>query len=130
MAETPEGPMPGKKSKSEGGQAKTIPSMYFKTEYALVADLVKMLRGMGIIMHAKCPRCGAEGSISIVETKSGYKYLVIRHPDGGTHTVPKTELSEILKELCEVKKDLEYILKRYKEYEEEAGVKFCAEEGK
>jgi len=127
MGETPEGPMPNKKGKSEGGQIRTIPLKYYKQEYDMAADLVRMLRGLGVFMHAKCPRCGAEGSVSVVETKNGYKYLVIRHPDGGTHTVPKTDISAILKELCEVKKDLEYVLKRYKEYEEEGGVKFCAE---
>jgi hypothetical protein len=126
MAETPEGPMPRKKKRSEGAELKPIPSMYFKTEYELVTDIVRMLRGMGIYVHAECPRCGLEGSVSVVETKDGYRYLVIRHPDGGTHAVPKTHLSSILKDLCEVKKDLEYILKRFNDYER-AGVKFCAE---
>jgi hypothetical protein len=83
------------------------------------------LRGMGVILHVgKCPRCGAAGSLSVVTTKSGYKYLVVRHPDGGTHTAPKSDMSEIFRELCEVKKDLEYILDRYREFERR-GVKFC-----
>ena len=130
MGETPEGPMPHKKrEKSEVAELKPIPSMYFKTEYELVVDLVRMLRGMGILMHTKCPRCGFEGSVSVVETKSGYRYLVIRHSDGGTHAVPKTELSSVLRELCEVKKDLEYILKRFEKYED-AGVKVCVEKGR
>jgi hypothetical protein len=54
---------------------------------------------------------------------------VIRHSDGSTHTVPKTELSSVLRELCEVKKDLEYILKRFEEYEAGAKVKVCVERG-
>jgi hypothetical protein len=128
MAETPEGPMPGKKRKSEaekkGGKAG------FKTEYEAAVELVRMLRGIGVMMAAKCPKCGAEGSISTLVTRSGYRYLVIRHPDRSTHMVPKvgTNIDAILRELCEVKKDLEYILERYKEFER-MGIKFCAEEG-
>jgi|ADKH01.1.fsa_nt_gi hypothetical protein len=129
MAETPEGPMPRKKKKSEVTELKPIPSMYFRTEYDLVVDLVRMVRDMGIPMRARCPRCGLDGSVSVVETKSGYRYLVIRHSDGGTHTVPKTELSSVLRDLCEVKKDLEYIVKRFKEYEEGAKVKVCVGSG-
>jgi hypothetical protein len=129
MGETPEGPMPHKKKKSEVAELKPIPSMYFQTEYELVVDLVRMLRGMGIFMHAKCPRCGYEGSVSVVETKNGYRYLVIRHSDGGTHAVPKTEISSVMRELCEVKKDLEYILKRFEEYEKGAKLKVCVEGG-
>jgi len=42
--------------------------------------------------------------------------------------VPKTHMSEVLRELCEVKKDLEYILKWYREFER-GGVKFCEDKG-
>jgi len=128
MDETPEGPMLKKKGKPEGGQGKPTSFKYFYTDYEAAVELVRMLRFLGVIMHAKCPRCGADGSISVVTTKSGYQYLVIRHPDGGTHTVPKTGMSDVLRELCEVKKDLEYILKQYRKYEER-GIKFCAEGG-
>lgn len=101
---------------------------YYKSpEYDAAIELTRMLRGLGIIMHAKCPKCGAEGSISVVSLRSkGYNYIVIRHPDKSTHVVPKQKLSEVLKELCEIKKDLEYVLNQYKRYEEK-GIKFCRE---
>jgi hypothetical protein len=125
MAETPEGPMPGKKRKSEaekkGGKAG------FKTEYEAVAELVRMLRNMGIMMTAECPKCGTEGSVSVLRHPHGYIYIVVRHSDRSTHVVPRHQLSEVLRELCEVKKDLEYILAQYKKYEER-GVKVCAGE--
>jgi len=129
MAETPEGPMPKKREKSEDAPVKLTATRYFYMDYEAATELVRMLRGLGVMMHvSKCPRCGAEGSISVVTTKSGYKYLIIRHPDGSTHTVPKTHMSEVLRELCEVKKDLEYILKWYREFER-GGVKFCEDKG-
>ncbi len=124
MAETPEGPMPGYESKSE------VPKMwkYYKyPEYEAATELVRMLRGLGVIMHIKCPKCGTEGSISVLRHRHGYHYVVVRHPDRSTHIVPRHQLSEVLRELCEVKKDLEYILAQYKKYEER-GIKFCAEE--
>ena len=90
---------------------------------------MRILRGLGILMHAKCPKCGTEGSISIVSVRDGgHDYVIIRHRDKSTHTVPKHKLSEILKELCEVKKDLEYVLNLYKKFEER-GIKFCSEGG-
>jgi hypothetical protein len=121
MGETPEGPMPGRQETSKAWK-------FHYPEYDAAAELVKMLRGLGVIMHAKCPRCGAEGSISVVRHRSGYNYVVIRHPDRSTHMVSRNKISEVFKELCEVKKDLEYILNQYRKYEER-GIKFCAEEG-
>jgi hypothetical protein len=125
MAETPEGPM----SKPNKPTLETIVWKYYKSpEYDAAVELVKMLRGLGIPMHAKCPKCGAEGSISVVTVRGrSYSYLVIRHRDKSTHIVPKQKLGEVLKELCEVKKDLEYIIERFKKYEQ-MGIKFCGEE--
>jgi hypothetical protein len=122
MAETPEGPMPGRQEKLE-----TRVWKYRKyPEYDAAVELVKMLRGLGIFMHAKCPRCGAEGSISVLRHTNGYNYVVIRHPDRSTHMVPRHQISEVFRELCDVKKDLEYVLSQYRKYEE-SGIKFCAE---
>jgi hypothetical protein len=120
MAETPEGPMPGKDKVEKVWKYRKYP------EYDAAVELVKMLRGLGIIMNAKCPKCGHEGSISVIRHRSGYNYVVIRHPDRSTHIVPRNQLSEVLKELCEVKKDLEYVLNQFKKYEER-GIKFCGE---
>jgi RecJ-like exonuclease len=124
MGETPEGPMPGKLEKLETKVWKYQKNL----EYEAAAEIVKMLRGLGVIMHAKCPKCEAEGSISVIKHRSGYNYVVIRHPDRSTHVVPRNQLSEVLRELCEVKKDLEYILNQYKKYEDK-GIRFCAEGG-
>jgi hypothetical protein len=125
MAETPEGPMPGRQEKPEG-KAPVVWRYRKYPEYDAAVEIVKMLRGLGVIMHAKCPRCGAEGSIGVIKHRSGYNYLVIRHPDRSTHMVARDQLSEVLRELCEVKKDLEYILNQYRKYEEK-GIKFCIE---
>jgi hypothetical protein len=125
MGETPEGPMPGKQEKLE----RKMPAVWKYNkypEYDAAVEIVKMLRGLGVIMHAKCPRCGDVGSISVLKHSNGYTYVVIRHPDRSTHLVPRHQLSEVLRELCEVKKDLEYILNQYKKYEEK-GIKFCNE---
>jgi len=126
MAETPEGPMPRRErldSKPETASAlkhRTYP------DYDAAVELVKMLRGLGIYMHTKCPKCGSEGSISVIKHPNGYNYVVIRHPDRSTHMVPRNQIIYVFMELCEVKKDLEYILKQYRKYEER-GIKFCAE---
>jgi hypothetical protein len=128
MGETPEGPMPSKEKRLEGKQAMLRAFGYKKyPEYEAVAELVKMIRGLGILMHARCPKCGAEGSISVVRHRSGYYYVVVRHPDKSTHAVSRDKLSVVLRELCEVKKDLEYIINQYKKYEER-GIKFCEAE--
>jgi len=126
MAETPEGPMP----KRNKPTLETIVWKYYKSpEYDAAVELVKMLRKLGIPMYAKCPKCGAEGSVSVVTLRGrSYSYLVVRHRDKSTHAVPKQKLGEVLKELCEVKKDLEYVLNQFKKYEER-GIKFCAEGG-
>jgi hypothetical protein len=93
-------------------------------EYEAVVELVRALRDMGITMRAVCPRCGAEGSISILDY-NGYTYVVIRHPDKSTHTVPRRRIIELTSELCRVKKELEHILQIYKKHEE-GGIKYCA----
>jgi len=132
MGETPEGPMPKKKAKKghepEWGVPPKLGLKYFYTDYEAVVSLVDMLRGLGVYLHiSKCPRCGAEGTLSVVVSKHGYRYLVVRHRDGSTHGVARTQITdEMFKELCEVKKDLEYILKRYSDFER-GGVKFCEE---
>jgi hypothetical protein len=125
MAETPEGPMPRKGGNPE--ERSEIPRAvnYFKNpEYEAVVDLIKILRGLGVVMHAKCVKCGAEGSLSVIRHHSGYNYIVVRHPDRSTHAVPRNQLSEVLRELCEVKKDLEYVIERFKKYEQR-GIRFC-----
>ena len=115
--------MPGKENKLS--EPKIVWKYYKSPEYNAAVELVKMLRGLGIIMHTTCPKCGTEGSLSILRSNN-YDYVVVRHPDRSTHIVPKHQIKEVFKELCEVKKDLEYVLDRYKKYEER-GIKFCAE---
>jgi hypothetical protein len=122
MGETPEGPMPGKSEMSRVWKYGKNP------EYEAVVELVRMLRGLGVAMYARCPRCGAEGSISVLKHTNGYSYIVIRHPDRSTHLISRNQLAEVYRELCEVKKDLEYVLKQYRKYEER-GIRFCAEGG-
>jgi RecJ-like exonuclease len=124
MAETPEGPMPGYESKSE---APRVWKYYKYPEYEAATELIRMLRGLGVVMHITCPKCGAEGSVSVLRHRHGYSYIVVRHPDRSTHIVPRHQLSEVFRELCEVKKDLEYILAQYRKYEER-GIKFCVGE--
>ncbi len=128
MGETPEGPMPGKKKKTSRDKQETVWNYYNYPEYEAATELVRMLRGLGVIMHIKCPKCGAEGSLSTIRHPNGYKYIVVRHPDRSTHAISRSQIREALRELCEVKKDLEYVLSQYKKYEER-GVKFCAGEG-
>lgn len=129
MAETPEGPMPGKKKKRGVDKQETVWNYYNNyPEYEAATELVRMLRGLGVIMHIKCPKCGAEGSLSVIRIRNGYNYVVVRHSDGGTHAVSRSQIREVFRELCEVKKDLEYVLSQYKKYEER-GVKFCDGEG-
>jgi len=124
MAGTTEGPM----SKQNNPTLETIEWKYYKSpEYDAAVELVKTLRELGIPIYAKCPKCGAEGSISVVTLRGrGYSYLVIRHKDKSTHGVPKEKLGEVLKELCEVKKNLDYALNQFKKYEER-GIKSCRE---
>jgi hypothetical protein len=137
VAETPEGPMPGQEEgvveTPEGavGKKKEKKVKYWADDYEDLVELVSMLRGIGVIMHAKCPVCEKEGTISVIKTKNGYKYLVFRHPETKqTHVVSRYKqiLIEryVYPELCEVKKDLEYILKRFNELEK-LGLKFCKE---
>ncbi len=129
MGETPEGPMPGREEKPEGKPEMVRVLKYRKyPEYDAAVELVRMLRGLGVIMHTKCPKCEAEGSLSVIRHRNGYSYVVVRHPDRSTHLVPRHQVGEVLRELCEVKKDLEYVLSQYRRYEER-GVKFCAGEG-
>jgi hypothetical protein len=96
-----------------------------RLEYEAAVELVRLLRGMGVAMHVKCPRCGAEGSVSTLMSNGGY-YVIVRHPDKSTHTVPKPNIGEVLQKLCEVKKELARVLELYKKYEE-GGIKFCAD---
>jgi hypothetical protein len=125
MAETPEGPMPGKEKRLEDRPAAPkVPSYFKNPEYDAVIELIKMLRGLGVAVYAKCVKCGAEGSLSVIRHPSGYHYLVMRHPDRSTHVVPRNQLDDVLRELCEVKKDLEYVIERFKKYEER-GIRFC-----
>ena len=124
MGETP---VPDRQEKREGEQEKPRVFKYYKyPEYDAAVELVGMLRGLGVIMHAKCPRCGIEGSLSVLRHRNGYNYVVVRHQDRSTHLVARHKISEVFKELCEVKKDLEYVLNQYRKFEERE-IKFCAE---
>jgi rRNA maturation protein Nop10 len=126
MGETPEGPMPGREEPEDKLETVRVFKYRKYPDYDAAVELVKMLRGLGVYMHIKCPKCGSEGSISVIKHPNGYSYVVIRHPDRSTHMVPRNQISEVFRELCEVKKDLEYILKQYRKFEE-SGVKFCIE---
>jgi hypothetical protein len=125
MAETPEGPMPGREKSEAKAKMPTVWKYYKAPEYDAVVELVKILRGLGIIMHAKCPKCGAEGSVSVL-THRGHSYVIFRHPDKSTHVMPRQQVGDVLRELCEVKKDIEYVIERFKKYEQ-MGIKFCAD---
>jgi len=128
MAETPEGPMPRRERLDSKLEMTSALKHRKYPDYDAAVELVKMLRGLGVYMHAKCPKCGREGSISVIKHPNGYNYVVIRHPDRSTHMVPRNQIIYVFMELCEVKKDLEYILKQFRKYEER-GIKFCAEGG-
>jgi len=122
-----EAPVSDRQEKREGEQEKPRVFKYYKNpEYDVAVELLGALRSLGVIMHVKCPRCGIEGSLSVIRHRNGYKYIVVRHPDKSTHMVPRNQIGDVLRELCEVKKDLEYILKQYRKYEE-SGVKFCVD---
>ncbi len=140
MAETPEGPMPGrvdvvetpegtirvgKKSKFEEKLEARLTRLYYKSpEYQAATELVRMLRGLGILVRVKCPKCGSEGTLSVLAYHGGYNYVVVRHPDKSTHTVTFHQLHQLREALCEVKKDLERILNQFKKCEEK-GFTFC-----
>jgi hypothetical protein len=94
-------------------------------EYEAVVELVRALRSIGVVMHVRCPRCGEEGSVSTLMSNGGY-YVIVRHPDKSTHTVPKSHIQNLAPELCRVKKELENILQIYKKHEE-SGIKYCAD---
>jgi hypothetical protein len=126
MGETPEGPMPGREKPEGKLETVRVFKHHKYPDYDAAVELVKMLRGLGVYMHTKCPKCGREGSISVIKHPNGYNYVVIRHPDRSTHMVPRNQIGDVFRELCEVKKDLEYILKQYRKFEE-SGVKFCIE---
>jgi len=128
MAETPEGPMPRRERFDSKLEMASALKHHKYPDYDAAVELVKMLRGLGVYMHTKCPKCGREGSISVIRHQNAYNYVVIRHPDRSTHMVPRNQIIYVFMELCEVKKDLEYILKQYKKYEER-GIKFCPEGG-
>ncbi len=92
-----------------------------RLEYEAVIGLVRALREMGIVIRATCPRCGAEGTISTL-SHSGYKYLIIRHPDKSTHTIPKKFIDKVVvPRLCAVKKNLEELYMKYET------AKFCTD---
>jgi hypothetical protein len=90
--------------------------------YEMAVELVRALRKMGIVIRVVCPRCGAEGTLSVLR-QDGYTYLIVRHLDKSTHTVHRSQLDEVLSTLCRVKKDLEYILELYKK-----DVELCTDE--
>jgi hypothetical protein len=94
-------------------------------EYEAVIELVRALRlSIGVVIHVRCPRCGEEGSVSTLMSNGRY-YVIVRHPDKSTHTVPKSHIGVLMPELCRVKKELENILQIYKRHEE-SGIKYCA----
>ncbi len=95
-----------------------------RLQYEAAVELVQALRSTGVVVRAVCPKCGAEGSISVL-ISSGYSYLVVRHPDKSTHAVPKSQVGEVLPVLCNVKKNLEQILELYKKHEKTGTI--CAD---
>jgi transcription elongation factor Elf1 len=71
-----------------------------------IAEHVRRLRRMLRIV-VTCPRCGREGIVSVLE-RGRYKYLVVRHGDGSTHTLSQ-HIDVVLEELCRIRKELEQV---------------------
>jgi hypothetical protein len=71
-----------------------------------VAEYIRKLRRVMRII-VKCPRCGREGTLSILE-RGRYTYLVVRHSDGATHTLTH-HIDVALEELCRIRKELEQV---------------------
>lgn len=69
-----------------------------------VVEHVKRLR-RSLRITVKCPKCGHMGTVSVLE-RGRYRYLVVRHVNGSTHTVSPYV---VLEELCRIRKELELI---------------------
>jgi len=70
-----------------------------------IVEHVKRLRGVLRIV-IKCPKCGREGVVSVLESKR-YRYLVVRHGDGSTHALSTQHIGAVLEELCRIRRELE-----------------------
>jgi len=103
---------------------KTEERALLKRRYKTALELVQVLLEHGIYLHVQCPRCGSEGVLSILES-NGYTYLVVRHPDKKTHTIPKSRAGDVL---CKVERDLAHILTQLLEiYKSAGGAGFCTD---
>ena len=70
-----------------------------------VVERIRQLRRV-LRIAVKCPKCGREGVVSVLE-RGRYRYLVVRHGDGSTHTLPQQHVGVVLAELCRIRKELE-----------------------
>jgi hypothetical protein len=93
----------------------------------MAVELVDYLKQHGFWIRITCPRCNAEGTLTTLN-QFGYLYLVVRHIDKRTHTVPKRRVDEVL---CRVEQNLAQTLKQilevYKKYENVSGNKHCTD---
>ena len=70
-----------------------------------IAEHVRKLR-RAVRIAIECPKCGRVGVVSVLE-RGRYRYLVVRHGDGSTHTLPPQHIDAVVEELCRVRKELE-----------------------
>jgi hypothetical protein len=91
-----------------------------RKRYQLAVELVHLLREYGIYIRVTCPRCGLEGTLTVLTHKHGYLYLVVRHSDKKTHAVPRSQINEVL---CKIDRELVRIFELYKMHSE----KFCTD---
>jgi hypothetical protein len=99
-----------------------------KRRYRLAVELVDLLRQYGFFIYMRCPKCGAEGTLTTLVTRR-YIYLVVRHPNKYTHTISKPHVGEVL---CRIEQVLAHILVQileiYKKHTN-GDVKLCDREG-
>ena len=70
-----------------------------------IAEHVRRLRRV-LRLAVVCPKCGREGVVSVLE-RGRYKYLIVRHRDGSTHTLTPQHAGIVLEELCRIRRELE-----------------------
>jgi hypothetical protein len=86
-----------------------------KRRYRLAVELIETLRQYRLFFHVECPKCGTDGILTTLATR-GYVYLVVRHPDKSTHSIPLIRIDEVI---CSIGQDLLRIFEVYKRYNAE-----------
>ena len=72
-----------------------------------MSDVAEYIRKLRRVTRVKCPKCGREGTLSILE-RGRYTYLVVRHSDGSTHTLSQ-HIDVVLEGLCRIRRELDFI---------------------